>query len=130
MHLLLDTGCQRTVAGIDWLTQARQELLKRFSLTCDILTESRKFQFGTGGPEMSFKCTAMPVGVAGCNLQLRCSGVTSLVPPLGSRGLLSCLGAVIGLRDNVVFSTLQTHLTDGQRTKGAQKTASVRPVST
>ena len=37
MHLILDTGCQRTVAGIDWLTQARRELLKRFSLKCDIL---------------------------------------------------------------------------------------------
>ena len=67
---------------------------------------------------MSFKCAAMPVGVAGCSLQLRCSGVTSLAPPLGSRGLLSCLGAVIGLRDNVVvFTALQTHLKDGQRTK-------------
>ena len=82
MHLILDTGCQRTVAGIDWLTQARRELLKRFSLKCDILSEGRKFQFWAGGPEMSFKCTAMPVGIAGCNLQLRCSGVTSSVPPL------------------------------------------------
>ena len=67
---------------------------------------------------MSFKCTAMAGGVAGCNFQLRCSGVLSQVPPLGSRGLLSCLGAVIGLQDNVVvFTALQTHLKDCNRTK-------------
>ena len=54
MHLILNTGCQRTVAGIDWLKQARQDFLRRFLLKCDIPTESRKFQFGPRGPEMSF----------------------------------------------------------------------------
>ena len=53
MYLILDTGCQRTVAGIDWLRQARQELLNRFSLKRDTPSESPKFQFGAGGPEMS-----------------------------------------------------------------------------
>ena len=131
MYLILDTGCQRTVAGVDWLKQARQELLERFLLRCDILTESRNFQFGAGGPEMSFKCIAMPVGVAGRSLQLRCSGVSSQVPSLGSRALLSCLGAVIGLQDDmVVFTALQTHLRDGQRTKEGRKSESERPVST
>ena len=88
------------------------------SLKCDILTEERKFQFGAGGPEMSFRCTAIPAGVAGCNLQLRVSGVTSQVLALGSRALLSSLGAVIGLRENtVVFTAPQSHLADGRRTK-------------
>ena len=71
MHPMLDTGCQRTIAGSGWLKQARQEFLKRFSLKCNILTESRKFQFGPGGLEMSFRCTTMPIGVAGSNLQQR-----------------------------------------------------------
>ena len=60
----------------------------------------------------------MPVGGAGCNLQLRVYVVTSQVPFLESRALLPSLGAVTGLRDNtVVFTALQTHLKDCHRTK-------------
>ena len=36
MHLIFDTGCQRTVAGSVWLKQAREELLRCFSLKCDL----------------------------------------------------------------------------------------------
>jgi hypothetical protein len=50
MYLILDTGCQRTVAGTDWLKQARQELLKRFSLNVTFSPRVASFSSGPEAP--------------------------------------------------------------------------------
>ena len=99
--LVLDSGCQRTCCGKQWMN-AHLTKLKQFDLLPYSVKAEDVFQFGKGSPSKSSTRTFLPSGVGGEPFLLGTCVLEENIPCLGSNSLLTQLGAVLDLSADLV----------------------------
>lgn len=105
-YLVLDSGCQRTCCGQQWM-HAHLQKLQLHGLTPFSFSADDVFQFGKGTPSKSTTRSYLPSSIAGEPLLLGTCVLSENIPCLGSNSLLTRLGAVLDLsNDWVTFTKL------------------------
>ena len=107
-YMIVDTGCQRTCCGKDWLDAHLRLLQEQHGLLPKMVSQHDEFQFGKGEPSISTDKAYLPSAISGVPLLLGTSVLEDRVPFLASNSLLTQLGAVMNLvNDTVYFERLQ-----------------------
>ena len=105
-YMVLDTGCQRTCCGAQWV-KAHTLHLKEFGLHPKFLDFPDSFKFGKGTPSHAITKGYYPSAIGGQPLLLASSTLNEQIPFLASNSLLTGLGAVFSLvNDTIVFKRL------------------------
>lgn len=105
-YMVLDTGCQRTCCGSQWV-EAHTLHLKEFGLHPKMLDFPDSFKFGKGTPLHATTKGYYPSAIGGQPLLLASSTLNEQIPFLASNSLLTGLGAVFNLvNDTIVFKRL------------------------
>ena len=101
--MVIDTGCQRTVAGTTFL-DAHEATLRESHGLCHVRSpEKQHYRFGKGSSVCSTESRWIPIGLMEIPLLLRSSSVNVNIPLLGSRSFLSQMGAVLDIPQATVF---------------------------
>ena len=101
-YMVIDTGCQRTCCGQDWL-RSHMHMLEKFGLIPKMVKQRDEFQFGKVEPSVSHDRAYLPSAICGVPLLLGTSVLQERVPFLASNSLLTQLGAVVNLVTDTVF---------------------------
>lgn len=92
--MVLDTACQRTCCGKEWMHKHTEKLAK-FRLHPHTVATAEAFQFGRGQP-ITARCRAyFPSVMANVHMLLGASVVDTQIPLLASNTLLETLDTVI-----------------------------------
>ena len=100
--MVLDTACQRTVCGREWMTQHAQAL-QDFRLQPHSVSCAEAFQFGRGQPITARSRVYFPSVIGDVYMLLGASVVDTPIPLLASNTLLETLDAVIDIGKQQVF---------------------------
>lgn len=100
-YMVIDTACQRTCCGMDWLV-AHESLLQEHRLRTMKLPASEAFQFGSGSPIVAKDRVYLPSCVAKQFMLIGASIVDAQIPLLASNTLLETLKAVIDVGQSVI----------------------------
>ena len=113
LYMILDTACQRSVVGRQWLRGAGIELEARFGLQVTPYRQPLMLAFGPHPAELSEWSYSVPIGLAGISLAWRASGFKGRDPIMGADAMLQ-LGVMMSFPDEVVvFHSLHGYLEDG-----------------
>ena len=100
--MIVDTGCQRTCCGKDWLDAHLRLLQEQHGLLPKMVSQHDEFQFKKGEPSISTDKVYLSSAISGVPLLLRTSVLEDRVPFLASNSLLTQLGAVMNLVHDTV----------------------------
>ena len=100
--MVLDTACQRTVCGREWMTQ-HVKALQDFRLHPHSVSSAEAFQFGRGQPITARSRVYFPSVIGDVCMLLGASVVDTPIPLLASNTLLETLDAVIDIGKQQVF---------------------------
>ena len=113
LYMILDTACQRSVVGRQWLRGAGIELEARFGLQVTPYRQPLMLAFGPHPAELSEWSYSIPIGLAGISLSWRASGFQGRDPIMGADAMLQ-LDITMSFPDElVVFHSLNGYLEDG-----------------
>ena len=101
--MIVDTGCQRTCCGKDWLDAHLRLLQEQHGLLPKMVSQHDEFHFGKGEPSISSGKAYLPSAISGVPLLLDTSVLEDRAPFLASNSLLTQLGAVMNLVDDTVY---------------------------
>lgn len=102
-YMIIDTGCQRTCCGKDWLNAHLHLLHQQHGLLPKMVKQHDEFQFGKGEPSISTGKAYLPSAISGVPLLLGTSVLDDNVPFLASNSLLTQLGAVMNLVNDTIY---------------------------
>ena len=104
--MVLDTACQRTCCGTEWMSK-HVGMLSQFRLHPHSVPTSEAFQFGRGQP-ITARCRVyLPAVIGGVHMLLGASVVDTPIPLLASNTLLELLDTVIDLgHQRVLFRAI------------------------
>lgn len=100
--LLLDTGCVRTVAGIEWFKHFLKTLSKKTISRIRKYPSAASFRFGGNDIRYSLGFYAIPCSISGKNIILQMDVITSKVPCLVSKTAIKKAGGVIDLPNDSI----------------------------
>ena len=104
--MVLDTACQRTCCGTQWLSQQVQ-LLSHHRLSVKHVGICEAFQFGRGQPLYAKDRVYMPVTLGGKLFLIGSSVVETSIPLLASSSFMELLDTVVDLgKQQVLFRAL------------------------
>ena len=110
LYVILDTGCQRSVVGRQWLRGAGIELEAPFGLQVTPYRQPLMVKFGPHPAEFSEWSYSIPMGIAGVSLTWRASGFGGSLPIM-SADAMHQLGDMLSFpHDEVVFHSLSAIL--------------------
>lgn len=128
--IIIDTACQRTVAGTEWL-RIREDTIKRetgFSVKRE--GQMQTFTFGEGVPTQSTECSVLPCSTNGHPFALRACAVPQPVPRLLSWPAVAKLGMILDTVSGTVRLTriggIELPLTTSRSGQGASRSPSGR----
>ena len=98
LYMILDTACQRSVVGRQWLRGAVIELEACFGLQVMPYRQPMMLSFGPHPAELSEWSYSIPVGLSGVSLVWRASGFKGTLPIMGADAMLQ-LGVMMCLPD-------------------------------
>ena len=99
--IVLDTGCQRTCCGERWY-RAHSQFLSNFNLKPSEFEMHESFKFGKGTPSISTSKVYFPSSVQGIPLLLAASVLKEDIPFLASNSLITELGGVLDLDEDMI----------------------------
>ena len=110
-HMIVDTACQRTCHGHEWMEQHLELLRAKGDTWQPEYRPCKKtdwFQFGAGGPVLASGVTRLPCATQGKHYLIDSCELASGIPLLGSLKLLKALGAVLDIpAEKAYLSKLQ-----------------------
>ena len=98
--MIVDTGCQKLVAGTNWTNKQIESL---HPLTVIETKEKHLFRFGASVPTPSLGRVRLPCGIAGHVGELSVSRVSDDVPGLLSQAVISYLSMVIDVHQASIY---------------------------
>lgn len=109
MHVILDLGCVKPVAGTAWMNEVVKEWKQR-GRWLRVFPEQEVFQFGNGQSLRSKYQVQVEAALAGCQVVLGFSVVSGECPPLLSRHACSQLSMMIDCGQHTMSSTRMTRM--------------------
>ena len=103
-HMVLDTACEKTVAGLTWLhslAMQLQAICPRLQLMGS--AEVEHFRFGAGERQTSRTRFRLPAGIHKQHIEIRTSCLDLVLPCLGSKELMQQLQVIIDTVNMVVY---------------------------
>ena len=100
--MVIDTACQRTCAGLNWL-DGYKALLHQHQLRCKTVPSSEAFQFGSGAPTQAKDRVYMPVSFGDHLMVIGASAIATNIPLLASNVFLETTQAVIDIASSSIY---------------------------
>ena len=104
-HILLDSGCSKTVCGEQWLSCYLDALSASEKSKMETEASSTVFKFGDGRRMTSLKCVTIPCVLADKNIMIRTDVVKCNIPLLLSKSSMKRAGMILNLNSDsaVIF---------------------------
>ena len=99
---VLDSGCSRTIIGVETLSEFEKMLNHRNMPQPSRRTEYNSFRFGNGATEISTEVAMLPCFLAGRRGVISAAVVQGKAPLLISRGALQTLKACLDFQNNQI----------------------------
>ena len=100
--MILDTACQRTCCGPQWL-KSHEQLLHSKNLQTHVTPNSELFQFGRGAPVKSTSRVYLPSIIGDVECLIGAAIVNTQVPLLASNNFLEHMRAVLDFSKGIVI---------------------------
>ena len=102
-HMILDSGCSKTVAGESWLNEFIHTLTEKDKAAISEKKSSSIFRFGDGVENVSLKVVTIPIYIGKLRILLDVEIVDKKIPLLLSRSAMKKLGMIVDFRQDVLI---------------------------